>query len=234
MRAQASRYDSETAGADGDGRFAVLMSRLRERPKDSAGMAIAVLAVLAVTINALFLQSGPHPAPIFAPKPEPAAIARTGIDRIATPGAGYRSDTVAKIQRELARRGFYDGAVDGVYGPRTDIAIRDFEAAASLRPSVAPNDALLHAIARSKVQAVPLPPPRDPIAALLVPDRRVVAVQRVLADFGYGQIGATGIVDPETRAAIERFEREHKLPVTGRITSELTRQLSVMSGRPLE
>ena len=33
------------------------------------------------------------------------------------------------------RRGYYDGPVDGLYGPRTDTAIRDFERAAGLKPS---------------------------------------------------------------------------------------------------
>ena len=66
-----------------------------------------------------------------------------------------RSDTVAEIQRELARRGFYDGPADGVYGPKTDAAIRDFEQAAGLRPSAEPNDMLLASIARSAIKAKP-------------------------------------------------------------------------------
>jgi peptidoglycan hydrolase-like protein with peptidoglycan-binding domain len=67
-----------------------------------------------------------------------------------------RSDTVAEIQRELARHGFYDGAADGVYGPKTDAAIRDFEQAAGLRPSAEPNDMLLASIARSAIKAQPV------------------------------------------------------------------------------
>lgn len=141
---------------------------------------------------------------------------------------------VAEIQRELARRGFYEGVADGVYGPHTDTAIRDFENAAGLRPSAEPNDALLQTIARSQVKAKPASPPRDPIAALLAPDRRIIAVQRALADFGFGQIHPSGVFDPATRAAIERFERQRKLPVTGQITERLIRELSSVTGRPLE
>ena len=73
-----------------------------------------------------------------------------------------------------------------------------------------------------------------PIAALLSPNRRIVAVQRALADYGYGQIRPSGTYDPETRAAIERFERERKLPVSGQVSDRLTRELSAMTGRPLE
>ena len=64
----------------------------------------------------------------------------------AAPAPRPRSDTVASIQRELSRRGFYEGVSDGVYGPKTDAAVRDFEQAAGLRPSAEPNELLLAAI----------------------------------------------------------------------------------------
>ena len=212
-------------------------------------MAAALLAgatVLTIAINALFLQSGPHPAPIFANKPPAAPVASSPVATMmprvrpneAPVDARPRSDAViAEIQRELARRGFYDGVPDGVYGPRTDAAIRDFEQAAGLRPSAAPNDTLLQVIARSTVKAKPVaaaPSRPDPIAELLAPQPRILAVQRALTDFGYGQIKPSGIMTPETRAAIERFERERKLPVTGQASDRLTRELTAVTGRPLE
>jgi peptidoglycan hydrolase-like protein with peptidoglycan-binding domain len=141
---------------------------------------------------------------------------------------------MAEIQRELSKRGFFDGPADGFYGPKTDAAIRDFEQAAGLRPSAEPNDNLLAIIVRSNVKAKPTTQSSDPIAALLSPNRRIVAVQRALADYGYGQIKPTGTYDPETRTAIERFERERKLPVTGQVSDRLTRELTAMTGRPLE
>lgn len=79
----------------------------------------------------------------------------------------------------------------------------------------------------------PAPMPRDPIAALLDAPDRVIAVQRALSDFGYGQIKPDGQAGPETKAAIERFEREHNLPVTGQISDQLARRLSALTGRPL-
>ena len=41
------------------------------RPRDSLAVAAAGGAVVAILVNALFMQSGPHPAPIFANKPVP-------------------------------------------------------------------------------------------------------------------------------------------------------------------
>ena len=60
------------------------------------------------------------------------------------------------------------------------------------------------------------------------------ALQRALAQYGYGQIKPTGIVDAETRAAIEKFERERKLPVTGQPSERVARELAGLTGRPLD
>jgi peptidoglycan hydrolase-like protein with peptidoglycan-binding domain len=59
-------------------------------------------------------------------------------------------------------------------------------------------------------------------------------VQRALADFGYGQVAPTGVMGAETKSAIERFERERKLPVTGQVSDRLVRELAAVTGRPLE
>ena len=61
-----------------------------------------------------------------------------------------------------------------------------------------------------------------------------MALQRALTEFGYGQIAPTGIFDPNTKAAIERFERERNLPVTGQPSSRVTRELAAITGRPLD
>ena len=74
----------------------------------------------------------------------------------------------------------------------------------------------------------------DPIAELIAPTKQVLAIQRALADFGYGQIKPTGVYDPETKEAIEKFERDRRLPVTGQMSDQLVRELAAMTGRPLE
>ena len=79
----------------------------------------------------------------------------------------------------------------------------------------------------------------DPIADLIgtqasPPTARVTAVQRVLSAFGYGQMRASGIVDEPTRSAIEKFESEHKMPVTGRVSDRLVTELAAMVGHSVE
>jgi peptidoglycan hydrolase-like protein with peptidoglycan-binding domain len=240
MRAVTARADEEGFVDRLSACRAFVLRVLRRRPLDSIAATAAAMAVIAIVINALFLQPGPHPAPIFANRPPgtvaPPPKARGGSAAAETqPNARARPNVIVDIQRELARRGFYDGAADGVYGPKTDAAIRDFERAAGLRPSAEPNEALLAAISRSKAKAETAMPARtDPIAALLAPNPRVLAVQRALTDFGYGPLKPTGVYDPDTRAAIERFERARRRPASGQISEQLVRDLAAMTGRPLE
>jgi peptidoglycan hydrolase-like protein with peptidoglycan-binding domain len=223
------------------------------RPTESLALIAVVAAAGAILVNALFLQSGPHPAPFFATQTRPVvrpettgALAVLPRPRpVDAPAARSRIDIVTDIQRELARRGFYEGAPDGVYGSKTDAAIRDFEQVSGLKVAAEPAEIILKAISQSSSKAAPAqtaaapartaaPARNDSTAEMIGPSKRVLAVQRALADFGYGQIKPTGVLNPETQAAIEKFERDRKLPITGQMSDRLARELSAMTGRPLE
>src|SRR5215468_542775 len=203
--------------------------------RDAVAFIAATFASLAILINVLFMQSGSHPAPMFknaplpvkpvatesipaAPRPRPveaaplpaappAANKSAAPAPVRTPG-----EIITDIQRELARRGYYDGTVDGLYGPKTDGAIRDFEQAAGLKPSTEPNEALLQAMVRSPAKlakgttgataaARPTPVRSDNAIERTAASKRVIALQRALAEYGYGQIKPSGVVDPDTQAA---------------------------------
>jgi len=210
---------------------------------------MGTVAIFAIFINALFLQRGPHPAPIFATRapitqatsvalPRPRAVAPAAV----APATVARSQAqiIGDIQRELARKGFYDGAADGIWGAKTDAAARDFVQAAGLKINTDASEGLLRAIVTSNAKApsgraaAPAVVRNDPIAELIAPTKQVLAIQRALSDFGYGQINPTGVYDPETKEAIEKFERDRRLPVTGQISDPLVRELAAMTGRPLE
>lgn len=74
----------------------------------------------------------------------------------------------------------------------------------------------------------------DPIADLIEPSPRIAVVQRALSDYGYGQMQPSGILDNATMAAIEKFERERRLPVTGEVSERLVRELAILVGHPLQ
>lgn len=228
------------------GRGAKVAAAIVRHPREFVGIVMVTAATFAIFSNALFLQKGPHPAPIFATRPlaQPVPLApprpqTTPVNVIVNPAADNtqnRAQLIANIQRALNRRGFYDGTVDNIWGARTDAAARDFVQATGVKLNAEASDALLRAILSSGAKRAAAEPARsnDPIAELIAPSKRVLAVQRALADFGYGQIKPTGLYDPETRAAIEKFERDHRLPVTGQISDRVVRELAAMTGRPLE
>jgi peptidoglycan hydrolase-like protein with peptidoglycan-binding domain len=196
-------------------------------------------------------MSGCHRGDCAASKPAPKDRVKdtaTALPRPRPPEATSKvdaratSEIIADIQRELMRRGYYDGVVDGRYGARTDAAVRDFEQASGLKGSTEPNEALLAAIKRSTAKSAKAPSGMRPAAVQQVrlepnadaSSKRVLAVQRALAEYGYGQIKPSGVVDADTKAAIERFERERRLPVTGQVSERVTRELASVTGRPLE
>jgi len=257
---RSSARNKAAAAADEGPRWFVLQA-LGWSYKDAIAFGLAVFATVAIVVNGLVLQTGRHPAPMFkggliagappvAKEKEapgrPRARPGEAVTPRADPPARPSGEVIADIQRELARRGFYDGVADGRYGRRTDAAVRDFEQAAGLKPSTEPNEALLAAIKRSNARPAKASPgstsgirqPQsarpDPSGEALTPSKRVLAVQRALAEYGYGQIKPTGILDAETKAAIERFERERKLPVTGQVSVRVARELAAITGRPLE
>jgi hypothetical protein len=173
--------------------------------KDLIALAAAAIATLAIAINALFLQSGPHPAPIFANAPASAAR-----ETKAAPAAAPETKPEPKPNVILPRpRG--EPARPDAYGARPRAEL----------PAPIP-------------VATGAPRQNDPIAELLAPSHRISAVQSALAAYGYGQIEANGMLGPETQAAIEQFERARKLPVTGQISPRLLRELAAVTGRAIE
>lgn len=242
MRRRSNRRDTDRFPVAGR-----LAATVAEHPREFVAVVMSTIAIFAIVMNALFLQKGPHPAPIFATgsllqheAAMPPRLQSVQSGQAADPGAFARVQLVANIQRELTRKGFYDGPADGIWGAKTDAAVREFVQAAGLKISPEANEGLLRAITTSGAKPPIVAPPAatsaaaDPIAKLIGPSRRMMAIQRALSDFGYGQIKATGTFDPDTRTAIEKFERDHHLPVTGQISDRLVRELAAMTGRPLE
>ncbi len=88
---------------------------------------------------------------------------------------------------------------------------------------------------QSSPPPLPVPAPRnDAITQLIGPSPRIAAVQRVLAEYGYGQIKPSGILDDATSVAIAKFERDHNMPNSGRVSDRLVKELTAMAGHPID
>jgi peptidoglycan hydrolase-like protein with peptidoglycan-binding domain len=83
--------------------------------------------------------------------------------------------------------------------------------------------------------AAPVPPAPIPAPSrsLGQPSRQVLAVQRALSDFGYGQLKPTGLIDDQTRAAIKQFQSARNLQPTGELNDQVKRELASMVGHEL-
>jgi hypothetical protein len=179
-------------------------------PKDLAAGAVAAVAVVAIMANAMFMQAGRHPAPMFNAAfpvaPGPVAMAPAG----AASGPLPRPRPADADIRPVESRANEPAAVVGKAAP----------APAASSPAPRPP---------ASIQAH-----ADPVGDLISSTRRIAAVQRALTEFGYGQLKPTGVAGTDTQAAIQKFERERKLPVTGQVTDRLVRELSAATGRAID
>lgn len=112
--------------------------------------------------------------------------------------------------------------------PATPIALKQ-DAAAPAQPAPAETQRAPVKSEAPRVTRV------DPIADILAgPTPRVAALQRALNDFGYGPLKTTGNYGSDTIAAVKKFERDRKMPVTGQISPRLLQELSTLTGKPIE
>ena len=172
-----------------------LWATVADHPIDSAAILCSSAASLIIIVNAIFLQSGQHPAPFFA---NPTAQAADNRPTATIPPPPLPPPWPA------------DKLVDAAPA-RTAPVVRTSQAASAHR-----ND-----------------PIGDLIGTSITSPARIAAVQRALSDFGYGQLRASGTLDEPTGAAITKFEIEHKLPVTGRLSDRLLSELAALTGHSI-
>lgn len=134
---------------------------------------------------------------------------------------------VMEVQRVLAGLKFYDGAVDGLTGPRTRDAVEAYRKTMGLSLSAGIDQQLLNQLGISDVVAQP-PLPRSspgpdmietasagPAVAAPEGDPMVLRIQAGLKAFGNDGIDIDGIVGARTQSAILEFQSLFGLPETG-------------------
>ena len=196
-------------------------------PREVLAGLILLAASTAITVNALGLQRGPHPAPLFSPmrvappaqapipparpvqsqaqpqaqpQPAPAPAAATATPRPAKTSASPLAELV-----------------------RTSEAPVRPAASAEAKPS---RDAIGDLIRTGE-------PGMRPPANVGEPGR-VAAAQRALIKLNYGPLKADGVMGAGTRQALERFEKDRRLPVTGELAARTVRDLAAQSGIGIE
>lgn len=196
-------------------------------PREVLAGLVLLAAASAITVNALGLQNGRHPAPLFsgarfdqpaqAPIPParplpsqaqaPAQPAPAAAAPVAAPARPAKTGS-ASIS-DLIRAG--------------DVPGRATAAATDSKP---PRDAIGELIRAGE------PAPRPP--ANIGDPGRVASAQRALIKLGYGPLKPDGVMGAGTRQAIERFEKDRRLPITGELAARTLRDLAAQSGISIE
>ena len=243
-RRRRSRRGASAVAAEAETERGFLLRILLRSPKDVIAGALAFAAVSAIVANALFLQAGRHPAPMFGssvtipaaaltpanplPRPRPleadAALFESRPTEI-KPAESKASESKAFESKASESKPSESKAAD----PRSTDPRSTDPLANLVKATAAP-------MAPSNIVRPPasIPTATHGDAAQITGSRRVAAVQRVLTEYGYGQLKATGTIGSDTQAAIQKFEREHKIPPTGQMSDRLVRELTAMVGRPID
>ncbi|MEL6287914.1 MAG: peptidoglycan-binding domain-containing protein [Pseudomonadota bacterium] len=136
-------------------------------------------------------------------------------------------NTVRAIQRELTARGYQPGPVDGIAGVMTRAAVMAFEADERMRLTADPSEALLERIILGGVG----PSPAGPGASVGPQAQELTrSVQAALVRLGYAPGAIDGIARGQTAAAIRKFEADHSMVATGRISGRLVAEIARVGG----
>lgn len=233
------RRRAAAVALEADAERGIMLRVLLHSPKDTVAATVAVVAVVAIIVNALFLQERPHsssmlgsivtmPTPVQVPngplpRPRPTEATRSE----ATPVETKASESRTSESRIVETR-----AVEAKIAEPKGAEVRSSDPLANLVKATNPAPTATSSILRPPA-AIPVSSRND---GVLSPrgSRRVAAVQRSLTEYGYGQLKPTGIIGPDTKVAIVKFERERKIPATGQMNERLVRELSAMIGHPID
>ncbi|WP_249144285.1 peptidoglycan-binding protein [Bradyrhizobium lablabi] len=224
------RRGAKAVAIDAEEERGLVMRLLLHSPKDMLAGILAAAVIVAILINALFLQAGHHPSPMFGGSvvtlQPPAPIA-------AVAGPLPRPRPVEAITRVAEPA--------PVEHPKP-VEVKSAEAKpAEAKPVEArPSDPMTNLVVKSTgavpaaSAAVVRPPAPIPWSNQTAAGKRIAAVQRALTEYGYGQLKPTGLIGADTQTAIAKFERDRKLPVTGQMSDRMVRELAAMIGHPIE
>lgn len=220
------RRGAKAAVVDVETERNLVMRVLLHSPKDTLAGLVAVAAIGAIVANALFLQTGRHPAPMFGtvinlPAPSSVPLANP-LPRPRPVGA----DTSPLEPRATEFR--------AEPKPVERTAERPVEKPVEATASTRANDPMTNLVKATTSTPPSAMRPPAPIPQQSPAARRVAGVQRALSEYGYGNLKITGTMSGETQAAIQKFEREHKMQVTGQLSDRLLRELGAAIGHPVE
>ena len=189
----------------------------RERPR--AGWA-ALVALALVGVTPHYVQA------------QPAAAARESV-----PGPGELSPaTIRMLQHSLIQGGYAVNAADGVWGPQTSAAVREFQRMKGLKQTGQADAATLEALG---VTTDGRPRTAPDTARSVAPEMRartpadlhpatIRAIQQALDKQGFKVGAADGVWGQRTESAIGNFQRARGMPASGELDAHTLAALGLL------
>ena len=173
---------------------------------------ITSLVAAGVTFTLLPL---PFAATVHADAP---ATAVTGL------ALGARGDAVKQLQQALVNRGLQvDGGVDGIFGPGTEAALKQFQAKNGLSQTGTVDSATAIALGLEASTVLGLTQGAS--------GTKVVELQNKLIAAGHRPAGgADGIFGPATATALKAFQKAKGLSQSGSVDASTAAALAAVSG----
>lgn len=195
---------------------------------------IAGLALIGVPMNALFFQDGRHPAPLFSTHfltPEKSQTAETPtpparpakIDGAAREAEALKAEAAPRAAPKAAAKPEQPAKVDPL------AALLKTETAPAPKPEkkreTASRDQIGVLLGGDARKAAAAPADTATTAPPAAPDRNVLSAQRALQRLGY-VVKPDGMVSPNLRKTVEKFERDNGLPATGELTPRVVKAIA--------
>lgn len=155
-----------------------------------ATAATALLVAACGSTRTTSTSAPPAPAQAYAPQPP-------------QPVQSQPSPDVRDAQQRLHALGYYNGPIDGVWGPDTRAAVQEFQRSRNLPLTAELDDSTRRAM-RNTAAAAPV---------TLNDPTNVRTVQNRLRQLNFYNGPANGVWGRDTQAAVERFQQARGLPV---------------------
>jgi peptidoglycan hydrolase-like protein with peptidoglycan-binding domain len=141
---------------------------------------------------------------------------------------GDRGSAVSDLQRRLSVAGYYSGAIDSVFGQQTEDAVLRLQQERGLTADGIAGYQVTQALSGSST-TIPDTSYNPSGRQLTIGDSGsdVEDLQRRLQNLGYFSGTATGYFGTQTSDAVQRFQQDKRLPVTGIADA---RTLTVLGG----
>lgn len=120
-------------------------------------------------------------------------------------------DQIRQAQQRLKDLGFYEGQIDGIYGPETEAALREYQARQGLQVTGALTQETQQALAHSQQ--------KGPQQAEKAMDQNLIRqAQERLKEAGFYTGPVDGAYGPKTEEALREYQQAKGLKETGSLT----------------